>query len=748
MLIDGYHQEAVSHVKNNGDRLMKRMVFSSCHDLVLSRFCAIDYKDHGIAGIKIHKIIRVHNRMLRARFDEKLYSILPGGAQEPTRVLEEGFLDADSYQGLSRDGAVPLSNSLSLADRHRINYITRHNKIKENIDSCSFKYGQIVISKVYLGKSVKAIDDRSITRNAYPKINSVFKPKKMCSLNGTTDGQGCECSSRQCEWYIFDHELVLPEYIVEFEYVTKLRSKSLFSHFSDVLLDNRECKVPAVSKAEEDVTVDDDVINMQPQSQARPRLIALTDELILKSANADTLEKISVLNLHGNGLTKLKPLQSLTHLKRLTVSFNDVTKLDELSHSNLEYLDASFNKIVTLDGFKNVHHLKFLDLSWNQLTHTRDELSMMRKYTPNLVTLDLRHNSFQKPENLRLRVIGRLKSLTLLDGSAVTEIEATAALRVAAGSRISQLSLLSHARTNPEKARSLSLMPTPQILEKLSRNKPEKIGDHDNQWFLKVTSLNLDGQHITKISGLEKLENLKWASFNNNDLTKIEGLEHCVKLEELCLENNCISKVEGISKLTMLRKLSLGYNYITNLDNCGLHYLVYLHYLSIENNEINSLAGLQKVNSIVELYVGNNAISNVREIFNLKVLSNLVILDLFGNPVCFDTDNYRLFIIYHLKNLKALDGSAIEASEGNMAKDTFGGRLTPDFVAEKLGHATFHDVRELDLPNCAVRIVDLGMGDAFINLRSVNLEHNNMTSFSGLVLFAKSQGAVFKPQSY
>lgn len=52
-----------------------------------------------------------------------------------------------------------------------------------------------------------------------------------------------------------------------------------------------------------------------------------------------------------------------------------------------------------------------------------------------------------------------------------------------------------------------------------------------------------------------------------------------------------------------------------------------------------------------------------------------------------------------------------------MAKDTFGGRLTPDFVAEKLGHSTFHDVRELDLPNCAVRIVDLGMGDAFINLR-------------------------------
>ena len=58
-----------------------------------------------------------------------------------------------------------------------------------------------------------------------------------------------------------------------------------------------------------------------------------------------------------------------------------------------------------------------------------------------------------------------------------------------------------------------------------------------------------------------------------------------------------------------------------------------------------------------------------------------------------------------------------EAQEGNMAKDMFGGRLTPDFVAEKLGHATFQDVRELDMPSCNIRIVDLGAGDLFINLR-------------------------------
>lgn len=44
-------------------------------------------------------------------------------------------------------------------------------------------------------------------------------------------------------------------------------------------------------------------------------------------------------------------------------------------------------------------------------------------------------------------------------------------------------------------------------------------------WYFslfQVTSLFLDNQHITKLSGLERLENLKYASFNKNDITKME----------------------------------------------------------------------------------------------------------------------------------------------------------------------------------------------------------------------------------
>lgn len=73
-----------------------------------------------------------------------------------------------------------------------------------------------------------------------------MKPKKSCSVLlecpicvrvyfplFLSDSEGsksskpsCECSNRQCEWYVFDHELVVPEYVIEFEYITRVSPKA------------------------------------------------------------------------------------------------------------------------------------------------------------------------------------------------------------------------------------------------------------------------------------------------------------------------------------------------------------------------------------------------------------------------------------------------------------------------------------------------------------------------------------------
>lgn len=63
-----------------------------------------------------------------------------------------------------------------------------------------------------------------------------------------------------------------------------------------------------------------------------PRLTMLSEDLLLKHVGVDSLESITVLNLHNNGISKLKPIQALVHLKRLTVSFNELSRLDEVAN--------------------------------------------------------------------------------------------------------------------------------------------------------------------------------------------------------------------------------------------------------------------------------------------------------------------------------------------------------------------------------------------------------------------------------
>jgi len=61
------------------------------------------------------------------------------------------------------------------------------------------------------------------------------------------------------------------------------------------------------------------------------RLVALSEDLLLKVSGCSSLSCITNLNLHGNGLIRLKHLALLPFLVRLSVTFNDLTRLDDLA---------------------------------------------------------------------------------------------------------------------------------------------------------------------------------------------------------------------------------------------------------------------------------------------------------------------------------------------------------------------------------------------------------------------------------
>ncbi|XP_019307188.2 leucine-rich repeat-containing protein 9 isoform X3 [Panthera pardus] len=690
--------------------------FNSCYELILSRFCTWDFRPYGITGVKVKRIIKVNNRILRLKFEEKLQKFLDNEDMHDSesyrkmleclfyvfdpevtvkkkhllQILEKGFKDSETNKLPLRKEAVILANSLSMCEGPRIEFLQQKYKDEKN------------------------------------------SPEHELFRHDSIMGQrNCDCSIRQFKWFVFDHDLVLPEYIVEFEYITMVKPHSLFSSFNNVILEESK-KNSEGSLLSQDLQFDDEVIKMDPRIKPRPKLINLDDKTILSLAKTNIYSHIVSLNLHGNSLSKLRDLSKLTGLRKLSISFNEFTCLDDVYHLyNLEYLDASHNHVITLEGFRGLMKLKHLDLSWNQLKKSGDEINMLCKHTASLLSLDIRHNPWQKPATLRLSVIGRLKALTHLDGLLVSEEETIAAMKFITGTKITQLSLLRHSSTKEERPRTLSIWPSAKILTQIS-----KLGPHlhvNGNWYLKITALNLDGQHLFEITNLEKLENLKWASFSNNNLTKIEGLESCINLEELTLDGNCISKIEGISKLTKLTRLSINNNLLNGLEKHTFDNMLHLHSLSLENNRITSLSGLQKAFTLIELYISNNYIALNQEIYNLKGLCNLVILNMYGNIIVWNQENYRLFVIFHLPELKALDGISIEPPETECAKDLFGGRLTSDMIAERQGHSNFTQMQELSWTSSSIRTVDLIPVDQFRNVCNVNLQNNNLTSFSGLI---------------
>lgn len=162
----------------------------------------------------------------------------------------------------------------------------------------------------------------------------------------------------------------------------------------------------------------------------------------------------------------------------------------------------------------------------------------------------------------------------------------------------------------------------------------------------------------------------------------------------LCLSS--ISVSPGLPKLHCLNKLSVDGNQLSSLDASVLDQLPNLSFLSVEKNCISSLHGIQRVRSLLEFYIGNNHISTSQDIYYLKVsgreiivgfrfcclslytplcfqgLTNLIILDLYGNPLLEKLENYRIYVVFHLPSLKALDGIAVVCTNnGNQSNFSY-----------------------------------------------------------------------------
>ena len=768
--------------------------YKSCVDLVKSRSFMQDFKALGVWGTKVVRVTRIHNRYLRHKFVENVHSLTKkrsGGDQannnggndssieylfygehlggiegELSHVIEEGFRPSAEYASMGLDGAAKLTNSMSLAC---------HAELKEKLDCRSFggfstrPTSQLIIAKVFLGRCTQSTKDNGgraassekedvITRHTVPGYDALFRVKAS--------------DPKQRLWYIFDTSLVLPEYVVEFEYEvepSKLMHPSFLPDNENANIlgcnidDNRPeiysigrplqyflekktsskkiLKTPVDNECNDQITECErykGILELPPVLSDPPKAYIMTIEILRRIASpAYELENLTYLNLSANRIRRIENLNCLPRIKTLILSFNQIMRIEGFENvaKTLETVDLDHNQIRKIEGMSGLHNLRSLKLE-NNLLFRLEDVNVLRKYVPNLTYLSLRNNSICESKSYQSLVLKRLEKLEYFDGVPVSSFAKENIINEAASCSLT-LQLI---KENAYNHARLVWLRSEQHRYKVSSGDESMKALDELEFWSEVEELELDHKKIRKMENLQKLTCLKRLSLCDNEITRIEGLEDCNLLEELCLEDNRLQSVDGLGSLRSLKKLDLGRNKIMCVTGFAQTFLSSsLTQLSLEDNEITSLGGLSCLKNLLELYIGNNRIAELREIQLLKHFGKLIILDLLGNPLC-DEYDYRGYTIYHLKKLKVLDGASVEPTEQAAARSKYLGRLTIDMLEEQVGHRFFDHLRDLDISNLRLRDVFHAFSSgAFTNLCELNLDNNLLHSVAGLQSLANLQ---------
>ncbi|NXU58269.1 LRCC1 protein, partial [Turnix velox] len=166
-------------------------------------------------------------------------------------------------------------------------------------------------------------------------------------------------------------------------------------------------------------------------------------------------------------------------------------------------------------------------------------------------------------------------------------------------------------------------------------------------------TLNLHGNCIARIEGLDHLRNLQHLDLSSNQIRRMEGLSSLVNLRTLSLSCNLITKVEGLEKLFNLTMLNLSYNHIHDLSGFQL------------------LHGTRHRVTRIDLH--GNCVNNMSHLLQCtKGLHCLRILTLErngkANPVC-HTAGYRETVLQMLPQLTTLDGKKISGEPVDLAEE-------------------------------------------------------------------------------
>ncbi len=419
-------------------------------------------------------------------------------------------------------------------------------------------------------------------------------------------------------------------------------------------------------------------------------------------------ERLYHLQLSNNNIKQINtiPIGCI----KLNLSHNRICSVTKNLPNNYEtvFLDISYNRLISANGFQNLHKLVYLNLSNNYLCDDQliffektsikklelsnnnlkgkgVELSNMISKMKNLEHLILSNNHFERLDincysnslnkldidfnkitNIRFSSdLPKLLKLNLANNQ-LEEIHGTNFI-----SNIEYLGLSDNFICSVEFIKPLARLNYVNLNNNLlgkqelvlsSINLTSKSGNHvldkDNSLhekliFKDLEVLEISNNEITDFLPLSKLKRLKVLNIDYNQLSELKVYNEYSSLESLRLNNNKIENVEFIQYFTSLSKLNLSFNFIKNAKGLyhALRTLPYLNDINLVENEFNK--GLYNVETLTDRKLSN--IHEFLELNNSSIKSDILL-------------RYRADVIMKVQNVQVLDYIPVSVEERANAK--------------------------------------------------------------------------------
>lgn len=541
------------------------------------------------------------------------------------------------------------------------------------------------------------------------------------NLNSTPNGKRsfCACSLAHFEYTFNTPEGLVPEFIAELELISNSKMSKMFVALSK----KNSLLIPSPSGSlnefisPNELDRDNEVLKSVPNLSSPPHLSTCDLFAALRhpwfcSLCSRKLDTITELNLYGTGFRSFHSLSMLPSLTSLSVSNCELTDLKDLGLSFLENLDVSHNSISTLENLGCCPSLRSLNTNWNLLTNLEKEVRHLYRVAVKLIDIKLDYNPWlrcRRPNECAQNLFSLLSSRPKSEE-----------LNFSDGREIFRQNHVFSASRNY----MLTLWP---VVSTFNRNLSESAHNLDS--FMELTQLCTHPFFCPTWAFI----NLKSLFINNAHLTELRPLSNLEQLEELSVEGNSLTSLQAIGNFVNLITLLAGDNFIKTIANCGFGGLKKLKVLALDNNEISVLNPLKRCLSLQQIYVSGNKITDYPSVLALDSLSDLRVLDLRFNPLKSKMSRYRLRTLHHLPHLSFLDGEAVTPSELNEARESFEGRLSTELLLASLGVDTPTRLAHFDFEDGGIRSVELSPSNAFLNLHTVNLQNNRLSSFEGLL---------------